>query len=198
MAFRKEHTEIALSLQEKLCERFPIKKLGEANSFLGIKIIRNRSQRKMWLVQKAYLEKVRKSYTLRPQEKITSPLSPGYDMTPNSGDKLSADLIQAYQRKVGTAIYAAICTRPDISLAVSMCADHLLNPATRHIHAINRVLQYLIDTEYFGILYDSSFTNLNQKDSTALLMASDASFGDNEGRESSQGFIAFLYGGPVV
>ena len=33
MAFRKEHTEIALSLQEKLCERFPIKKLGERIHF---------------------------------------------------------------------------------------------------------------------------------------------------------------------
>lgn len=31
-----------------------------------------------------------------------------------------------------------------------------------------------------------------------LFMASDASFGDAGGRKSSQGFVAFLYGGPVL
>lgn len=127
-----------------------------------------------------------------------TPIAPDHDMSHNKGDKLSANDVQTYQRKVGTAIYAAICTRPDIALAVSMCADHLVNPAMRHLHAITHVLQYLVNTSKFGITYGNSLDNLTGQNSDVLLMASDASFGDNEGRKSSQGFIAYLYGGPIV
>lgn len=119
-------------------------------------------------------------------------------MSPNLGEKQNADFIQSYQRKVGTAIYAAICTRPDIALAVSMCADHLLNPSIRHMNAINNVLNYLVNTKNYGILYDSSLTQSIGSNHDVLFMASDASFGDNEGRRSSQGFVAFLFGGPIV
>ncbi|KAI0999271.1 hypothetical protein K3495_g8923 [Podosphaera aphanis] len=129
---------------------------------------------------------------------MMSPLAPDYGMSPNTGEKLSVDLIQIYQRKVGTAVYASVCTRSHISLAVSMCADHLLNPAIRHLHAITQVLQYLVNTSKHGILYDCSLIKPSGPHPDFLIMASDAFFGDNEGRRSSQGFIAFLYGGPVV
>ncbi|KAI1006137.1 hypothetical protein K3495_g2085 [Podosphaera aphanis] len=119
-------------------------------------------------------------------------------MSPNTGTKLSAELIQMFQPKVGSAIYAAICTRPDIALAVSMCADHLVNPAMRHLHAITHILQYLVNTQHFGLLYDDSLANTSHTHSDVLFMASDASFGDNESRKSSQGFVTFLYGGPVL
>ena len=84
-----------------------------------------------------------------------TPVAPDYDMSPNTDEKLSSSLIQSYQRKVGSAIYAAISTRPDIAFAVSMCADHLLNPAIRHIHTITHVLQYPVNTNKYRIIYDA-------------------------------------------
>ena len=152
----------------------------------------------MWLVQKSYMNRIKKSYNIKSTGTLITPIAPDYDMSPNTGPRLSIDLIQAYQRKVGTAVYEAICTRPDISLAVSMCADHLINPAMRHLHAITHVLQYLVNTESYGILYDCDLLMPRGQNPSVLLMASDASFVDNEGRKSSQGFVAFLYGGPVV
>lgn len=198
MAFHKEHKAVALELLEKLGNRFQIEKLGEATSFLGIKIYRDRAQRKLWLVQKGYIERIKASYNLKKKGKFSSPLAPSFDMSVNAGERLNPNIIQSYQRKVGSAIYAAICTRPDIALAVSMCADHLLNPAIHHINAINNILQYLVETENFGVLYDCSLINSSGSHADVLFMASDASFGDNEGRKSSQGFVAFLYGGPIV
>lgn len=38
----------------------------------------------------------------------------------------------------------------------------------------------------------------NGRHPDVLFMGSDASFGGNVGRKSSQGFVSFLYGGPVV
>ncbi|KAI0993345.1 hypothetical protein K3495_g14839 [Podosphaera aphanis] len=152
----------------------------------------------MWIVQNGYIDRISKSYNLQASLTKMSPLAPDYDMSPNLGPKLTADLIQNFQRKVGSVIYAAICTRPDIALAVSMCTNHLINPAIRHIHAITHILQYLVNTKHYGILYDSSLTKNTESSPEVLFMASDASFGDNEGRKSSQGFVAFLFGRPVV
>lgn len=152
----------------------------------------------MWLVQKGYMERIKTSYNIRATDKRIAPLAPDFDMSANTGPKLTANQIQIYQRKVGSAIYASICTRPDIALAVSMCADHLTNPAIRHFHAINHILLYLVNTEYHGIMYDRAQISQFSLNSDSLFMASDASFGDTEGRRSSQGFVAFLYGGPVL
>ncbi|KAI0992801.1 hypothetical protein K3495_g15383, partial [Podosphaera aphanis] len=197
LAFDKKYEKEALDIQDKLSMLFPIKKLGEAKSFIGIKIIRDREKRKMWLIQEGYIDKIKKSFRPTNSGRMLTPLAPDYDMSPNRGEKLSADQIKIYQRKVGTAVYAAICTRPDIALAVSICADHLLNPAMRHLNAITHVLQYLVNTSKLGILYDCTIKPAGPHPDV-LIMASDASFGDNDGRKSSQGFVAFLYGGAVL
>lgn len=190
--------KFAFSLQELLYNIFPIKKPGEATSFLGIKIIRDSEKRKMWLLQQSYMAKIGKTHYLKPDGRSLTPLAPDFDVSHNTGERLSAELIQTYQRKDGSAIYASICTRPDIALAVSMCADHLVNPATRHLHAITHILQYQMNTEKYAVKYDFGLSEPNGPKSYMILMASDASFGDNEGRKSSQGFVAFLYGGPVL
>ena len=172
--------------------------MGEAKTFLGIKIIRDRPKRKMCLVHENYINRISKTYYINSTKQIMTPLAVDYDMSRNEDEKLSSHLIQLYQRKVGSAIYASICTRPDIALAVSMCADHLLNPAVRHLNAITHVLQYLVNTSKYGITYNCETISPIESNSEVLLVASDASFGDNEGRRSSQGFVAFVYGGPVV
>lgn len=171
MAFHKKDKEKALSLQESLCNLFPIKKLGEANSFLGLNIYRDRSNRKLWLVRKGYIQQICNSYNLKSSHRAKTPWAPDYDMSPDSGPKLSTEPKQLYQRKVGSAVYTSICTRPDISLAVSMCADYLVNPAMRHLNAITNVLQYLCDTENYGIIYDCQLLKTSVLHEDILMMA---------------------------
>lgn len=65
LAFDKRFEKTALDIQQRLGDLFPIKLLGEAKSFLGIKIIRDRSKRKMWLVQEKYLERIKVSYNIK-------------------------------------------------------------------------------------------------------------------------------------
>lgn len=195
MAYDKTNESQVFARQESLCWRFPIKKLGEANSSLDLEIYRDREKRKKWLVQRSYIHRIEKTYNLKKTGKLMTPISPDYDMSPNTGAKLSSHLIQSFLRKVGSATYEAICTRPDIALAVSMCADHLVNPSTRHLHAITHILQYLVNTNEYGNIHDFLLTKPAGPHLDAFFMASDASFGDVDGRKS---FIAFLYGSPVL
>ena len=80
--------------------------LGELTWFLKIRIIRDRAQRKIWLCQDAYIEKITKSFHLENVRPAYTPL-PTKELTAGI-EKPSPQDIYAYQHKVGSILYAAL------------------------------------------------------------------------------------------
>jgi hypothetical protein len=60
------------------------------------------------------------------------------------------------------------------------------------MQAVDRVLIYLYHTRYKSIEYSPI-----QDDQPTFVCASDASYVDNIGRKSSEGYIAYLFNGPI-
>jgi hypothetical protein len=58
-----------------------------------------------------------------------------------------------YSQIVGSLMYLASATRPDISFAVSKLSRYMSNPGDDHWHALERVLRYLKGTMNYGIHY---------------------------------------------
>ena len=56
-------------------------------------------------------------------------------------------------RGIGSANFAAIATKPDISKAYSELSQFLQNPGPIHLAAPDRVLAYLANTKYLDIEY---------------------------------------------
>nr|ABA98362.2 retrotransposon protein, putative, Ty1-copia subclass [Oryza sativa Japonica Group] len=54
---------------------------------------------------------------------------------------------------IGSLMYLASATRPDISFAVSKLSRFVLNPGDDHWHALERVMRYLKRTMSYGIHY---------------------------------------------
>ena len=50
--------------ESKLMNKYEIQKLGEVEHFLEVRIVRDRSQRKLWLVQDSYINKITKKYNI--------------------------------------------------------------------------------------------------------------------------------------
>jgi len=97
---------------------------------------------------------------------------------------------QLFQHKVGSLLYAAIVTRPDIAFAVLRLVRHNQNPSPEHYTAADRVLRYL---------YGSRFLALQLGGTDDLRVACNASFADNTtDRKSSQGFAISLFGGLIA
>ncbi|KID81271.1 polyprotein [Metarhizium guizhouense ARSEF 977] len=106
--------------------------------------------------------------------------------------------IEVYQQKIGSILFAAISTRPDIAFAVSRLARHNLNPSDIHHRAADRVIQYLYSTRSYAIRLGRN-TQKSNKPVEIFIGSSDASFADNtEDRKSSQGYVLRLYGGPIA
>ena len=103
---------------------FPDERLGQSRIHLGIRIYRDRSRRLIGLSQSTYLEKVLKRFNMEEAKKVFLPMSHGIRLSktlcPESADERSQMDAIPYASAVGSIMYAMVCTRPDVSYAISM------------------------------------------------------------------------------
>ncbi|SPC60920.1 uncharacterized protein UHOD_11195 [Ustilago sp. UG-2017b] len=65
---------------------------------------------------------------------------------PREGDTASAEEVRHYASLVGSLLWVAQGSRPDIAFAVGRCARFVANPSGEHLAAAKRVLRYLKGT----------------------------------------------------
>jgi hypothetical protein len=58
-----------------------------------------------------------------------------------------------YSQIIGSLMYLASATRPDIAYAVSNLSRFVSNPGSEHWRAFERVMRYLVGTMNYGINY---------------------------------------------
>ena len=192
MASHPSKREEAAEIRRQLHLHWELRDMGEAAWFLGIRIIRDRSKMAVWLCQDSYVASLATKYNLTGGRRYETPLPPG-NMTPYTG-KATDGQIHEFQGKIGSSLYATCITRPDAAKAVATLSQFASNPGPQHLEAINRVIGYLDHTRHRAICYQSTKT---RPGTTAVSFASDASYGDNQDRKSSEGFLIQLFGGPV-
>ena len=164
--------------------------LGDLQWFLGMRVVRDREARKLWLCQDSYIDKVVSRYHLEEGKGPLTPLIPDHPLLPNE-ETARPEVIHQYQAKVGSMLYPTIITRPDCAFAASKLAEHLQNPSQRHVDAVDRVIKHMRDTKNLAIEY--SFDSINDN----VIFATDAAFADNPDRKSSEGYVMKMFGGIV-
>ncbi len=77
-------------------------------------------------------------------------------------------------------------TRPDISNIVKKLSRHMDSAENEHMHAMYRVMQYLLNTGSLGIIYE-------RKNGIALEAYADSDYGSNENcRRSTTEYVIML------
>lgn len=179
----------AANIERQLHQHWELTDHGDAHWFLGIRIIRNREEKKLWLCQDTYIATMAAKYNLTDRPPISTPF-PAEDLLPYSGNARPQD-IDIFARKIGSAQYATTITRTDAAKATAKLAQFMTNPGPQHLQAIDRVIVYLYHTRFLAIQYGHGSCH------KSIEFSSDASFGDNVGRKSSAGYICQMYGGPI-
>jgi hypothetical protein len=104
-------------------------------------------------------------------------------------------LVFQYQQKMGSILYVAIMTRPDVAFLVSRLARFNQNPTSEHHDAVNQVIHFLYGMKHMAIYYGR---DTRQKGAQVFICAGNALFTDNtEDRKSLQGYIMMLFNGPI-
>jgi hypothetical protein len=181
----------AAEIKEKLNIAWELRDMGEAEWFLGIRIVRDRQQMALWLCQDSYISSMATRYHLTTHRRFDTPLAPA-TLKPYAG-QATKERIHEYQEKIGSAQYATTITRPDAAKATSALAQFLTNPGPEHLEEINRVISYLYHTRHRAL----TFRPRRSDDAEAVTLFSDASLADNPDRKSSEGYLCMIFGGPV-
>lgn len=191
---------------DKMTKRFNTKDLGEISKILGMRVTRNRKARELFLDQERYLEKVLERIGLPLASSSTGkarviPMSGKYDKLEKARPEEARTDKLAFQQKIGSFMYAAVCTRPDIAFSIGRLSQQLQDPAERHNSGIKEIGRYLRSTIKqkirFGPPSTHTAVNENSGSPSCLKLYSDADWANMEGRKSISGYVATLYGGPV-
>lgn len=177
-------------IEKGLMKTYELRKMDAFEWFLNIRVVRDREEGKIWLCQDAYITKIAERFRLTAKNYANTPISA--EIEASKVEATNAE-IHIFQELLGSALYAAVMTRPDVSKAVNELAKHTTKPSKVHIQQARRVVQYLYNTRFLAIEYQPP----RNPGIDAFICASDASFGDNADRTSSEGYLVKMYGGPI-
>jgi hypothetical protein len=89
---------------------------------------------------------------------------------------------RTYQKAIGSILYAALGTCPEITYATSVLGRYAAQPSTLHWEAVQHLLGYLRGTSHYKLtIYDSSLGH----DSESILCYADADLGGEADTSSS-------------
>lgn len=174
---------------------FSMKDLGEASYILGIRIYRDRSQRLLGLSQGTYIDKVLRRFNMHDSKKGFIPMSSGLNLSktqsPSTNDERDRMRDIPYASAIGSIMYAMICTRPDVSYALSATSRYQSNPGNDHWIAVKNILKYLRRTKDTFLIYGG-------QEELSVIGYTDASFQtDHDDFRSQSGYVFCLNGGAV-
>ena len=96
-----------------------------------------------------------------------------------------------YASAIGSIMYAMLCTRPDVSYALSMTSRFQNDPGWDHWTAVKNILKYLRRTKDLILVYGG-------EEHLAVTGYCDASFQtDRDDSRSQPGYVYMLNGGAV-
>ena len=143
-------------VKDGLCTQFKMKDLGEARFLLGIEI-RRQVNGDVFLVQERYARDVVKRFNMEGCKPVSTPLELGIQLDssqqPVDDEEKRAMENIPYRSAIGSLMYLATCTRPDLAAAVSELSKFNQNPGVTHWEGVKRVLRYLSGTVGEGLMY---------------------------------------------
>ncbi|BBN68596.1 transposable element gene [Prunus dulcis] len=180
----QEH-KIVNDVKSYLSRNFDMKDMGEAHVILGMKI--EKTTQGISLSQSSTIEKMLKKFNYFECKPTPTPYDPNVHLKKNQGEPFSQ---LKYSQMIGSLLYIANKTRPDIAYAVGRLSRYTHNPSKEHWNALERVFKYLRGTIDYSLCY-KGFPNVVEGYSDANWIT------DNEEVKSTSGYI-FLLGGAAI
>jgi hypothetical protein len=181
-------------LKNKLANSFAMKDLGVAKKILGMRITRDKKNRKLTLSQGEYIEKVLERFRMHNAKLVSTPLDSHLKLTKEMCPKTQEDIEYMssvpYSSSVGSLMYVMVCTRPDIAHALGVVSRYMNNLGKEHWEAVKWILRYLRGTGTHALCFGGSdivlhgYVDSNMED-------------DKDSRRSTTGYV-FTIGGTIV
>ena len=169
-------------------------KEGPLQWCLGVEVVADDGS--VLLRQTKFVKEMLAKYGMEDSKTASVPLDPGSvfstaDAPQSEGERAEVARLP-YRGLVGSLLYCAVATRPDIAVAVSKLSRVMANPGPKHYRRALHLLRYLKGTMDLGVRYSKEgVTNV-------LTAFTDADYaGCPDTRKSTSGYVCFVNNGPV-
>src|SRR6266404_6681361 len=176
--------------KSKIHALYSITDLGPIHWLLGIQVTCDHAARTISLSQTSYVDTILHRFSLSDAWSYNCPMVPGAlltkDHTPKNPQEETQMKKTPYCEAIGSLMYLAVATCPNISFAVSTLSQFLTNPGVAHWEAVKRVFQYLISTKDTSLTFGA--------DHPTLLGYTDANGGTQAHSRAISGYVFLLDG----
>ncbi len=145
-------------VRSELSKTYNLTVTPDMTYYLGIHVTRDRPNKKIFLSQPAYIADMMETYNVASiiQSSTAVPLTPmtldlSYNHSKQLADEPTLPDNQLYMQKIGSLLYLAMHTRPDILFAVTSLSRYCQSPTATHMVAVDRILMYVHATQHLGL-----------------------------------------------
>jgi len=179
--------------------KFDITLEGELSWYLGVRY--QRDGRTLLATQESYIDRLCTTFGGDKWHAVKTPMEEGFTVHVDDCDATPPlELVGKYRKLLGSLLFIACWTRPDISLAVTKLARYSTCATPKLYAALKRVLRYVIGTKHLGITWTGNEDDLKRTGHKLgeLYAYVDAAYADDPiTRRSTMGYTIMLNGGVV-
>ncbi|OWR48976.1 putative Copia protein [Danaus plexippus plexippus] len=140
-------------LKDVLSDNFKIKDLGEIKKCLGVNVKVNKCEKTISISQEDYIDQLLLKFKMSQCKTVQTPMETKLHA---SKDENNVDkLLFPYQQMIGSLMYLAVLTRPDIAFAVSFLSQFNNSYTKQHCSYVKRILRYLKLTKHYGLKFSA-------------------------------------------
>ena len=160
-------------------------KWGDAKWFLGFNI--NINDNTIHLDQRSYITKIIKRFNMDQAKTARTPIEVKRSNFEGIEERNESF---PYRDAIGSLLYLARGTRPDIMLAVAKASQNVENPTTGDVIAVKRIIRYIKHTIHYKFRL--------QIQNNEVQAYCDSDWGNSKDRRSTTGILILFYGIPLI
>lgn len=174
------------NIMRDMNKHFTVTSLGNIRHFLGIQV--QQDGKSFTLNQKSYIQKLLLRFGMDQAKPSKYPLDPGHLKQKEEKEMLQNN--HQYASLIGSLLYVAVNTRPDIAVSVSILCRSVSAPSQADWTEAKRILRYLKST------LDHKLTLKAEEHRLEVYVDADWA-SDAASRKSNSGYVFLFGGGPI-
>jgi hypothetical protein len=161
--------------EKSLMKLFEMRIMNELKWFLKIKILRNRANRKIWLCQNSYINKIATKFHLKKIKCLKTSFANLSSINEKVENLNQSNLqkIYVFQQQMKSLNFATMIFRSDIIFVTAKLVQFLKNSNLNHVLIVNRINIYLNDIKNLIIEFSKNSSEI-------FLSANDVAFANDE------------------
>lgn len=177
--------------------KYELSDLGDLQEYLGISIIRFRTDRSLILSQSAYAKKILVEFHLADCLPSSSPSANSVPLPANPLSTSAEDWF-LYQAQLGSLMYLSVWTHPDLSERCSRLGQYATNPSLEHSSSLRHVFSYLAGTTSLSLKFQPPASPDIEIHNLGFVGYTDGAYADNAGDLKSTSDYLFKFSDGIV